>query len=159
MGRRLTDQLLGLGRNIISITADMPTSHCVMGRHAKRMQLRFNDFCCRCRSAEKEETIINFLCQFLSLARLIVSLILVTLTELSAIDVKDIASFVKLGWFSSMRWLCFKCATLALATFFLPDLEKLGQDRNCVHLWHHNGPLWVLMWAFDLMLPHWPNLT
>lgn len=107
MDRRRTNQLLGLGRGIISITVAMLTGHCVMGRHAERMRLPFNDFCRGCRSAEEEETVIHFLCQCPSLARcryrLFGSPFLVSLTELSSIDVKDIASFIKLsGWFSSV---------------------------------------------------------
>ena len=55
-----TNQSLGLGRDVISTTVAMLTGHCVVGRHAERMRLSFNDFCCRCRSAQKEETVIHF---------------------------------------------------------------------------------------------------
>ena len=43
MDRRRTNQLFGFGRNIISITVTMLTNHCVVGRHAERMRLLFNE--------------------------------------------------------------------------------------------------------------------
>ena len=69
MDRRGNNQLLRLRRDIITITVAVLTSHCVMGRHAERMRLPFNDFCRGCRSAEEEETVILFLCQCPSLTR------------------------------------------------------------------------------------------
>ena len=69
MDGRLTNRLLGLGRNIISITVAMLTGHSVTDRHVERMQLPFNDFCSGCRSTEEEETVIYFLCQCPFLAR------------------------------------------------------------------------------------------
>ena len=45
MDRRCTNQLLGFGRDIISITVAMVTGHCVMGRHKEIMTLPFNDLC------------------------------------------------------------------------------------------------------------------
>ena len=48
MDKRRTNQLLGLSRDIISITMGVLTGHCVMGRHAERMRLPFNDFCRGC---------------------------------------------------------------------------------------------------------------
>ena len=64
------------------------------------MRPPFNNYCPGCRSADEEETVIHFLCKCISLARcrymLLSSLALVSLTELSSIDVKDIASFIKL---------------------------------------------------------------
>ena len=50
-------------------TVAMLTGHCIMGRHAERMSLPFNDFCRGCRSIEEEETVFHFLCQCPSLAR------------------------------------------------------------------------------------------
>ena len=50
------NQLLGLGRNIISITAVILIGHCVMGRHAERMQLPSNDFYRGYRSVEEDTT-------------------------------------------------------------------------------------------------------
>ena len=81
MDRRRTNQLLGLGRNFISIRVVMLTSG-------------------------KDEETIHFLCQCPSLARcryrLFGSPAVVHLTKLSSIDVKDIALFIKLfGWFFS----------------------------------------------------------
>ena len=101
MGRKRTNELLGLGRNTILITVAMLTCHFVMGRHAEEMRIPFNDCCLVCRPAEKEDTVINFLCQCPSLARckyrLFGSPTLVSLTELSSIDVKDKVSFIKLS--------------------------------------------------------------
>ena len=133
MDKMRTNHLLGLDRNIISITVAMLTGHCVMGRHTERMRLPLNDFCSGCRSAEKEETVIHFLCQCSSLARCRYRLFgtptLVSLMELSSIDVKDVASFNKLsGWFSA--WDNRALNVLALT--------------NCIYLWRHNGPLCVL---------------
>ena len=100
MDRRRTNQLLGLDCDIISITVAMLTGPCVMGRHGERMQLPFNDFCHSCRSAKKEKIVIHFYSQCPSLARcrnrLFGSLFLVSLTELSSVDIKDIASFIKM---------------------------------------------------------------
>ena len=52
-----------LGYNVISIRVAMLTEHCVIGRHAERMQLQLKT------SAVEEETFIPFLCQCPSLAR------------------------------------------------------------------------------------------
>ena len=94
--KRRTNQLLGLGRNVISITVAMLTRLCVMKTHVAIMQLLSNDFCRECRSLEEEETAIHFLCHCPSLARCRYKLfgcpILVNLTELSFMDVKGIAS-------------------------------------------------------------------
>ena len=49
-----------LGRNINSILVAMLKGHCVMGRHAERMQFPFKDFWRECSSTEKEETFIHF---------------------------------------------------------------------------------------------------
>ena len=63
MDRRYTNQLPGLDCDIISNTAAMFTGHCLVGRHAERMRLRFNNYCCGYRIAEKEGTVIHFFCQ------------------------------------------------------------------------------------------------
>ena len=90
MDRRRTNQLLSLGRDVISKTVAVVTGHCVMGRHAERMRLPFNGFCRAFKSAEEEETATTFF----------VSAGLVSLTELYPIDVKCIASYNKLSnWF------------------------------------------------------------
>ena len=72
-------------------------------------------------------------------------LALFSLTKLSSIDVKDIASFVKLiGWCFRVGKSCFKCTALALTNLLLPDLEELDQCRECVHMRHQNEPLCML---------------
>ena len=91
-----TNQLLG--SDVISTTVVVLTGHCVMGRHAERVRLSFN---------EEEEIIIHFLCQCPFHARcwyrLFDSPFLVSLAELPSIDIKDIASYIELsGWFSSV---------------------------------------------------------
>ena len=63
MDSKRINQLFGLGRDIISATVAMFTDHCVIGRHAERMGLPFNDFFRGCRCLEEEETILHFLCQ------------------------------------------------------------------------------------------------
>ena len=83
MDRRRTNQLLELGRNIISTTVALFTGHCVIDIHAERMQLPFNDFCHGCRSAEDS----------LSLSVPVSSSFRVRLTVLSFIDIKEISSF------------------------------------------------------------------
>ena len=117
--RRRTNQLLGLGSDVIWTTEAVFTGHYVVGRHAERMRLPFNNFCRGYRSAEEEETVIQFLCQCPSLAtcryRLFGSPFLVSLTELSSF------------------WLVFQCgvvvlwcAALALTNFFLfPDFGEI----------------------------------
>ena len=108
------------------------------------MRLPFNYLYHGCIYTEQEETIIHFLCKCPSLVRctyrLFGSPTLVSLTELSSIDVRYIALFKKLsGWFS--RRSCFRCAALALINFSLLVSEELGQHRDCVQLWHHKGLL------------------
>ena len=63
--------------------------------------------------------------------------------------------FQKHSWLCLVQWLVFQrevivllCAALAVTTF--PSsmiLAELGQYRNCVHPWHHNGSLCMLKWA------------
>ena len=69
MDRRHTNQLLNFGTDVISTTVAMLTGYCVMGRHAERMMLPFDDFCSECRAVKKEEIVAHFLCQCSSLAR------------------------------------------------------------------------------------------
>ena len=107
MDKRRTNQLLGLRRNVISATVALLTGHCVMGRHAERMGLTFNDFYSGFRSLEEEETVVHFLCQCPFLARhkyrLFGSSFLISLTELSPIDINDIPSYIEIsGWFSNV---------------------------------------------------------
>ena len=96
-------KLLGLSRDDISTTVVLTvlTGHYVMGRHAERMRLSFNDFCRGRKFAKEEKTVIHFLCQCPSLSRyryrLFGSTFLVSLTKLSSIDVKDIASYIVLS--------------------------------------------------------------
>ena len=101
--------------------------------------------CRGCRSAEEEETVIQFLCQCPYLARcryrLFSSPTLISLTELSSIDIKDIALFIMV-------------LQRGVANFFLLDLEELGQCRGCVFLWRHKGQLCALKWAFGIKLLH-----
>ena len=98
--------MLDLGRDITSITEAVLTGHCVMGKHAEKMALPFNDFYRGCRSAEEEKVVMHFLHQCPSLTRcryrLFVSSFLRSLTELSSNDIKDIASYMKLSGFSSV---------------------------------------------------------
>ena len=69
-------------------------------KNSGRLLLSSNDYCRVCGSAEEEKT-INFLLQCTFLARrrfrLFDSLILVRLMELTPIDIKDIASYIKLS--------------------------------------------------------------
>ena len=84
---------------VISITVAMLTGHCVVGRHPERKRLTFSDFCTGCRSAEEEETVIYFLYQCPSLERCRYELF-----GSPSIDVKEIASFIKLSdWFVSVE--------------------------------------------------------
>ena len=113
----------------MSITVAVPIAHCVIGARAERKRLLFNDFCYGCRSTEEKETAIHFLyqCPFIAWYRhrLFGSPTHVSLTELSSLDVKNIASFVKLSdSSSSVKWLRFKCADLGLINLLLPDLVR-----------------------------------
>ena len=77
--------------------------------------------------ADPLRTIIHFLCQCQSLAKCRYRLsglpTLVNLTELSSIDVKDIASFIQLSdWFSSVGWMCFKMCSLCIDQLHSPGL-------------------------------------
>ena len=105
MDRRHTNQLLGLGYDVISTTVAVITCYCIVERHAERIRLAFTDFCRGCRSTEEEETVIHFLCQCPSLARckLFVYPFLVSLTKLSSGDINHIDSYIKItGWFISV---------------------------------------------------------
>ena len=53
----------GLPGLAISITVVMLTVHCVMGKHAERMQPPPNDCYHGCSSAEEEKTVNHFRCQ------------------------------------------------------------------------------------------------
>ena len=83
-------QLLRLGRDIISTTVAMVTGHCVMGPLRKR-RLSSTSF------------VSARLLLDADIGRLFGSPFLVSLMVLSSIDIKDIASFIKLSsWFSSL---------------------------------------------------------
>ena len=78
-----------------------------MGRHAEGIGFSFYNFCRGCRSAEEENFLFHFVCQCPFLARcrykLFGSPFLASLTEPLSINMKAIASFIKLsGWFSSV---------------------------------------------------------
>ena len=45
MNKRLTSQLYGLSRDVISTTVVVLTGHCIMIRHAERIRLLFSNFC------------------------------------------------------------------------------------------------------------------
>ena len=122
MDRRHTNQLFGLGRDVISITMAVFTGHWVMGKLTERTRLPINDFCRRCRSAKEEETVIHFLC--LLLCKLFGSPFLISLTDLSSIDVKDIPSFIK------HSDSCFWCDA-SIAKFFT---------------FHDFGETWLVQW-------------
>ena len=62
MDRRRTNQLLGLGRDIISTMV-------AMGKYTERMGLPFNGFCRGCRTVKEQKTVLHFLCQCPSFAR------------------------------------------------------------------------------------------
>ena len=116
--RRRTNQLLGLDRDVILTTMGMLTDHCIMCRHAEKIRILFDDLCRRCRSAEEEKTVIQFVRPLLGTG--IDCLPLHLLTKLSSIDRENIASFIKLsGCFFSVGQLCCWQAALALTSFFL----------------------------------------
>ena len=94
-------------KKLVVFWCAMLTGHCVMGSYAESIQLPFNDFCQEYRSAEEEETILQFHWQCPSLGwckyRLFGSPFLVSLVELSSFNIKYIASFIKLsGLLSSL---------------------------------------------------------
>ena len=108
------------------VTSSQPwllRGHSVMGTNAERMRLPFNDFCQGCRSAEEEDIFVHFLCQCPSLSscryRLFDSSFLVSLMELSFIDINEIVTFIKLSsWFSSRT---FDWQPTDLTNFFIFD--------------------------------------
>ena len=48
-GQLPTNQLHGLGSDVISTTMGVLTGHCAMGSHVERMRLSFNVFCRGCK--------------------------------------------------------------------------------------------------------------
>ena len=79
----------------------MLTGHCVMARHTKELGSHLRTSA----GDANSQTVVHFLCQCPPLAscryRLFGSPFPVSLTKLSSIDIKDIASLIKLsGWFS-----------------------------------------------------------
>ena len=95
------------------------------------MRLLFNDFCRGYNSTKKEETVVHFLCHCPSFARhrcrLFGSSFFVSLTELSSIDIKDIAGYIGIsGWFFWVfqRVIVLYCAVLALIN--LPLFSDFG---------------------------------
>ena len=132
MDRTHTIQLLNLGRNIILITVAMLTGHCVMERHAERMQLAFNDFCLECRSAVEEFLVsMAISCQVH-----IKAIWLFNSCQFDrATDVKYIASFIKLWQIFQRRvvglLMCSPCAYQLL--LLLPQFARAVQGL-CSHV-------------------------
>ena len=62
--KRRTNQILGLICDLKSTTVAVLTGYCIMGRHAEKIRLPFNDFCHGCRYAEEKETFNHFVCYF-----------------------------------------------------------------------------------------------
>ena len=59
-------------------------------------------YCCGCISDEEEESVMHILCQYP-----IGTSLLVSLMEISSIDIKDIALLIKIsGWFSNVNLSC-----------------------------------------------------
>ena len=131
MDRRITNPLFGLQRSDISVTILWEDTLKECGSYLNTSALNVGLL----KTRNPLSLSIHFLCQYPSLAscwyRLFGYPILVSLTELSFIDVKNIALFIKLSdWFSSIGQTCFQCAAFTLSNFF-------------PRLWSLNGPLCV----------------
>ena len=97
-----------LGRDVISTTVAMLTGHCVMGRHAERMRLPFNDIHRGFRFAEEDETVIYFFFHVLGLHQC--SSVLLYLFRLICVSpLLHIPSFLRpfLSFFYILYYACF----------------------------------------------------
>ena len=56
-------RLLKLQRDVVSVVGGVFTGHCIMGKHARRIDLGrlANNFCRCCRGEEEEETVPHVL--------------------------------------------------------------------------------------------------
>ena len=107
LSARRSRTLIKLNVNSIYQTVSILTGHCLFGRHAARLGVPHNDYCRSCGCAEEEETVLHLMCQCPALARsrslLLGSPFLSSLSELSSIDLLNIARFIKKSkWLSSV---------------------------------------------------------
>ena len=166
MKRRHTNQLLELGRDIISTTIAMLTGVIALWADMrKEWSFHLTTSAGHADSLRKRGLLSNsFVSARLSLGEVFGTSLLVSLKELSSIitNIKDIASFIKLsGWFSSIgaRIQCFigspRAEQLLLLWLFWQNLVSTWAAS---HLWHHNAPLCVLKWALWYLRYH-PDLN
>ena len=97
-------QLISANRKSISTVSNVLTGHCILGRHAARLGLPYNDYCRSCDSEEEEETVSHLLCHCPALSRRrfkhFGAHFLDDLTELSTVNIRDIARFIsESNWF------------------------------------------------------------
>ena len=101
-----TNLILGLPSHRLRIFISVVTGHWIVGAHARRLGLPFNDFCRSCNDEEEEETVEHFLCYCPTLSGIrtakLGSPFMHVLSDLSAIDIRKINSFIHAsGWFES----------------------------------------------------------
>ena len=60
MNKARTKQILGIGRDVISLTVAVFTAHCDMGRHAESMNLLFSNFALDADPLSKRKLLTTF---------------------------------------------------------------------------------------------------
>jgi ribonuclease HI len=99
-----TKTLISLERRSLSNIVGILTGHCILGEHARRMGLQYNDFCRSCGEVEEEESVPHFLCFCPALSHsrnlFLGSHLMGSLSELGNSNVKDVLRFVRSSkWF------------------------------------------------------------
>jgi ribonuclease HI len=100
-----TRALLSLSRKDVSVVVSVITGHCLIGEHARKLRLPYNDFCRSCQNEDELESTEHFLCNCpaLSWSRLkfLGSAFLCDLSDLSDAGISQLNAFIKSSkWFS-----------------------------------------------------------
>ena len=96
--------LLSLNRKNLSTLVAVLTGHCLIGEHAKRLGIAYNDFCRSCRDEEEIESVEHLLCHCSAHSRRRLSVLgsafLGSLTDLASTNIRCILDFInQTGWF------------------------------------------------------------
>ncbi|OFC59623.1 hypothetical protein BBW68_14995 [Candidatus Erwinia dacicola] len=99
-----TNRLLKFKRNDIRTLIGVLTGHCLIGRHASRLGVPYNDYCRSCQEVEEEETVKHLLCECTALYRKRIATIgrgfLDDVSEVAQIKLFVLMKFIRsTGWF------------------------------------------------------------
>lgn len=100
-----TSGLISLSRGEISTVVAVITGHCLIGKHAERLNVPSNDFCRSCMDEEELETIEHFVCHCPALSgqrhASLGSKELHDLSDLSDVKIQHLRSFIRSSnWFN-----------------------------------------------------------